>query len=91
MAKARSAYRALVRAIHRHLSTKSDSQWQQYARAEFSKHNLDWSPQELDKQLQLAEDYTLLINSIRDHKVRLIAAPNLLLDGLEEYGLCLIF
>ena len=72
----RQAYRALLKAVDRHLTRISgNDQWREYIRLQFRQSRGLENPVEAQRQLQLARDYCFLVNNIVHHRVRGQSAP----------------
>ena len=70
MAEARSAYRGLLRAISKHISTQPGNIWRQHAVQEFHRRaSRDQDAQLIKAAVQLAKDYARLVESVQEHKV----------------------
>ena len=69
MGEARAAYRQLLRVIGRHISAVEKNPWKQYARSQFRLSAAKADPAQARGQLQLAQDYALLVSSVQEHKV----------------------
>ena len=69
MAEARSAYRGLLRAISKHISSQPSNIWRQHAVQEFHRRASDQDAQAIQAAVQLAKDYARLVESVQEHKV----------------------
>lgn len=70
MSEARQAFRQVLRAVDKHLtSVNGNKQWRNYIRQEFKRASAVSTLEEQQQQLQEVKDYTHLVNSVQEHKV----------------------
>lgn len=72
MSKVKAAYRHLQQAISQELRCKSSSQWHSYVRKQFRRPLQEETTAAFEQRIQLAEDCSDMLRSIKDHKVILV-------------------
>jgi hypothetical protein len=66
----KQVYRQLLKSIDRHItSIANNKQWRNYVAAKFRQGREVADPQIIAARIQLADDYTFLINNIAHHQV----------------------
>ena len=71
-AEAVVVYRSLLKAIQRNLTTITGNRtWLEFAKEEFRQHRAAASADQAQDLLQLAKDYTMMIDGVREHRVSL--------------------